>query len=296
MVNITNRCNLECKHCYVSSSPSGHIGLADEDLLRLVDSLKEIYPKTTLAISGGEPLVRMKTVKLLLEAADSKIEPFILTNGHFFNERFFETILPYMPRMRVSIDGGDERSHDFIRGNGSFRKTLEGLFRLKEHSYDMSKLEFFCTLPPNQEHNLYSILELCEELNVSKVKVEPIAKTGRAKEFWPIKNTESYNDDDHYSFQLFFDRFQINKWNVNSLPDMSFSCLSIYSNGDVYPYVYYDEKDKKSALLGNISSSKLKDILDPDSIHKAIVSKLFTAYRGGKRSLTSKGLVRNYNK
>lgn len=295
LINITNRCNLECKHCYVSSSPSGEMGLSVNTWLRVVENVVSTFPGVTVAISGGEPLVRMKLVEALLCAIGSSAVPFILTNGHYYNKRFFSTIAKYNPRMRISIDGGNEETHDFIRGRGSFKRTIEGIKNLEKYGYDMSKVEVFCTLQPNKEDLLHDIISICESYSINKIKVEPIAKTGRANEFWPKTNIDEYNDSDHDSFAIFFDDINLMNWKVHDFSDMSFSSLTVYSNGDVYPFVYYDENDKKSALLGNVNTDDLCNVLDKDKIHHAIVSKIFTAYRGGRRGLNSKILIRNRN-
>lgn len=221
------------------------------------------------------------------------MQPLILTNGHFFNDRFFEIIAPYKPRIRVSLDGASETDHDYMRGVGAFKKTIKGIETLQSNSYEMNKVEVFCTLRPGREEMFNDILEICQTYGIRTIKAEPIAKTGRARENWPEKtDTTDFKDIDHRSFGRFFNENSFADWKVREIKDFKFSTLTIYSNGDVYPYVYYNDEDKTLALLGNIETTSYQDILDANKIHKALVFKILTAYRGGERGLLAKVLTR----
>src|SRR5205823_2958692 len=67
-LELTNRCNLECVHCYADSSPS-----ADSDVMTLTDFvevLREAYSLGCRRVQfiGGEPTLNRDLPALLYEA------------------------------------------------------------------------------------------------------------------------------------------------------------------------------------------------------------------------------------
>ncbi|MBP1357361.1 MAG: radical SAM protein, partial [Sulfolobus sp.] len=67
--NMTYKCNLLCKHCYINASPKGEEGLSTNEALNLVDQMKELKIPL-LIMSGGEPLLR-KDFFLIAERAST---------------------------------------------------------------------------------------------------------------------------------------------------------------------------------------------------------------------------------
>lgn len=55
--NLTNRCNLYCKHCYSSAKDIRSYELTSEEATNLVKRLPHIKVKFAI-LSGGEPLLR----------------------------------------------------------------------------------------------------------------------------------------------------------------------------------------------------------------------------------------------
>ncbi len=112
-VDITNRCNLRCKHCYFLEQNQNE-ELSDEILLERIINIKKTYPSLMHAgWLGGEPLLRKK---LLIEC--TKLFPLnmIVTNG---------TIeLPVVSNcvFNVSVDGTRE-FYEQIRGVGHYDKV-----------------------------------------------------------------------------------------------------------------------------------------------------------------------------
>jgi Fe-coproporphyrin III synthase len=114
-LDITNKCNLHCTHCYWVRQEKNQ-DLNDEQMINVMKSLRKDGLRI-IYLLGGEPLLRPKIC-----AEAGKIFDFILifTNG----------TLGYPPvnnaMYALSIDG-PERIHDSIRGKGTFRKVTEKL-------------------------------------------------------------------------------------------------------------------------------------------------------------------------
>jgi len=151
-VDITDRCNLRCKHCYHFQEKEQTGDKADFDEWK--KRFKQLYKSgiRVIMLMGGEPLLRPDVVKL----ADS-IFPFVemITNG--------TVSLPknYDHRIFVSIDGGRE-TNDSIRGEGTFDKVVENVRNDRRVVFNMTLLE-------SNYKELGYVVELSERIGISGV-------------------------------------------------------------------------------------------------------------------------------
>lgn len=135
------RCNLACHHCFISCHPKndsfGFLSL-DEVKRRLEESLelgvKEYY------FTGGEPFLNREMVEILIETL--RYGPAtVLTNGTVFKPEWLERLRaadeasPYSLEIRVSIDGFSPETNDPIRGEGTFRRAMQGVRQLVDHGF-----------------------------------------------------------------------------------------------------------------------------------------------------------------
>ena len=58
--NLTQRCNLECAHCYMSAFAGADTRgeLSTEECRRVIDEIATVNPNVFLILTGGEPLLR----------------------------------------------------------------------------------------------------------------------------------------------------------------------------------------------------------------------------------------------
>jgi len=134
-------CNLTCHHCFISCSPKndsfGHLSL-EEVKRRLEESVslgvKEYY------FTGGEPFLNREMVSILVETL--RYGPAtVLTNGTVLKDEWLvelreaEQASLYSLEFRVSIDGFSPETNDPIRGEGTFRRALEGIKNLVEFGF-----------------------------------------------------------------------------------------------------------------------------------------------------------------
>lgn len=139
--HITERCNLRCAHCY-QSTYSGQ-ELLFQNLLKIVRQFKDLldfwryrvsqHPvRGHITVTGGEPFVRKDFMDLLeIFAANRKHFSFaILTNGSFIDAIMARRLRKLGPAfVQVSIEG-TQATHDTIRGNGNFERTVLALKHL----------------------------------------------------------------------------------------------------------------------------------------------------------------------
>jgi sulfatase maturation enzyme AslB (radical SAM superfamily) len=117
------RCNLSCPHCLDDKS------LSAEGLPRRREIAGILSRSGVLGvdISGGEPLLMREIPELVrLLQAGGRCAVSITTNGWPLARRAAE-LTGVADAVRISLDGPDAASHDAWRGEGSFRRALEGI-------------------------------------------------------------------------------------------------------------------------------------------------------------------------
>jgi MoaA/NifB/PqqE/SkfB family radical SAM enzyme len=135
-------CNLACRHCFVSCSPTNHthelMGL--EQVRPYLDEgarlgVKEYY------FTGGEPFLNPEMEAIL--AATLEVGPAtVLTNGLLLDERRCRRLRELSDRsrysldVRVSLDGWDAATNDPIRGAGTFERILAAIVELHRAGLD----------------------------------------------------------------------------------------------------------------------------------------------------------------
>lgn len=118
-LDVTNRCNLSCTHCYYYAKPYEQDNLTDDEWVAFVrDHLLREHPSIKMATYvGGEPMLRSGLIERLRRHF---LFNWVVTNG--------TRPVPRWPwaTFAFSVDG-DREDHDRIRGEGMFARTLENI-------------------------------------------------------------------------------------------------------------------------------------------------------------------------
>jgi radical SAM protein with 4Fe4S-binding SPASM domain len=124
-LEITKRCNLLCRHCYVAGS-------ADElSTERILNLLGELAAAGTMwvTVTGGEVAVREDWLTIVRAVKERGMIVSVLTNGTLFSDADIEALADLHPaRVAVSLYGADEGSHERVTGvPGSFTRSVATL-------------------------------------------------------------------------------------------------------------------------------------------------------------------------
>ena len=126
LLNITNRCNLSCRHCYLGDPGKKDINAG---ILEKAVSQFDEMGGLKLMISGGEPLLHPAFQELMEMLNLYELRIVVLSNGTLIEEKTADKLSAYVDEVQVSIDG--IHSHDLLRGKGSFEKAMRGIKNLK---------------------------------------------------------------------------------------------------------------------------------------------------------------------
>lgn len=130
--NMTQRCNLKCKHCYAQAVPiDGKDDISTEQAKVMISDLAA-YGCPVMLFSGGEPTVREDLVELASFAKSKGKRAVISTNGTLITKAKAKELKSVgLSYVGISLDGLEE-IHDRFRGvKGAFKKALEGLENCK---------------------------------------------------------------------------------------------------------------------------------------------------------------------
>ena len=137
-LEITARCNLNCRHCYINL-PAGDICAEKEELT--VEEILNIGRQAVdmgamwCLISGGEPLLRKDFADIFVGLKRLGLLVSVFTNGILINEEHMELFRKYPPRdIEMTVYGVTDKSYEAVtRKKGSFKKFKRNLELLKEN-------------------------------------------------------------------------------------------------------------------------------------------------------------------
>jgi radical SAM protein with 4Fe4S-binding SPASM domain len=132
MVEVTDRCNLRCRHCYLGDA--GSADLEWDTVRHILDDFDELGG-LRLMITGGEPLLYPYFESLNRELAGRSFRRVLITNGTLAGDLDMGGL--NFQEIQLSVDGL-ERGHDLLRGKGSYRKVMEALDRVLDSGIDAS--------------------------------------------------------------------------------------------------------------------------------------------------------------
>lgn len=155
VVNVTNHCNLACRHCFVyragnpnEASASLRAEMDAEAMLDTVARLRDRHGVAAVLWMGGEPMLKPR---LLARGVRLFARNSIITNGTAPLIDFGPDVL-YV----VSLDGPEDLN-DVIRGQGVFRRVISNLRRIPEGFG--SRVQVQCVITKRNQHRLRELVD-----------------------------------------------------------------------------------------------------------------------------------------
>ncbi|MBS1115076.1 MAG: AstB/chuR-like protein [Nitrospirae bacterium] len=131
-LQITDRCNLRCRHCYIGDKAPQELSV--EQIRAILKEFEEMQG-LRLMITGGEPLLHSNFDVLNEILPDFFLRKVLFTNGLLLNKNLLERL--HVDEIQISIDGL-EKSHDALRGEGTFNKAVKAVRAAREQGFEVS--------------------------------------------------------------------------------------------------------------------------------------------------------------
>jgi len=277
LLQITERCNLHCAHCFISAGNYGDT-MPIEIIRNVVIAKLKNCRVTSVTLTGGEPFVHPDIIKIVYLLKNNNIKVGICTNGISINQNQMETLAKIgNVHLNVSLDGFRPESHGKFRGDKtSFKKTIKTIRHLNQYRLLQGLL-----VTPNNLAEINEYAELCEfaiQNNATYVLMNPLSSMGRG-----VKVQEKLKASDEKMRQIkkitspFSDRVQIvyiRFPNDQKLPLISCetgNIIYVFVHGEltICPYLVFAARTPQSLynseefIVGNIfKNADIADKLD----------------------------------
>lgn len=248
MLQITERCNLRCAHCFAESRESGG-EMSLENIQKIIIPQLNESQVVKATLTGGEPLTHPQVKEIVSSLLESSIGVSICTNGTLIDVEWVQMLTQYDNiHFNVSLDGFRVSSHGRFRG--MTKLTFDRLLQTIRTLGDQKLLNGVLTTP-NKYASIDEYIELCQfakEVGAKYVLMNPLSPFGRGVQTQSL----SYSEEDMSvlkgktlpmisdDFEIVYIRFP----NTNGLPIGKCPLGAIpyiFCNGDiaVCPYMVF---------------------------------------------------------
>ncbi len=254
-VELTDRCNERCLHCYAESSPACSARLSREEIKRILEDARKLG-QPAVQFTGGDPLLHPDFL-FAVQTAHALNYPLIeiYTNGLALNEALLEALQPFQPHFALSIYAHDAAVHDRITQTpGSLERTLKAIRRIQ--AAELPLRIGIILMAENRDMQAATIDFLVRDmgLHAGQIGVDVVRSAGRG-EFMQDNQPEAVSAQRLH-----------HKSEVSDAIDMPAEIatenrqrrgkLCISASGDVFPCIF-----SRRASLGNIRQQSLVDIV-----------------------------------
>src|ERR1700688_791750 len=181
-LELTNRCNLFCVHCYAESSPySGERDiLSEEDYIGLIQQIRALGCPS-LQFIGGEPTLNRSLPRLIQEAATCGFTFIgVFTNLVSLPDSLLRTFTDFNIAVATSFYSHNAQTHDAITTHkGSFDRTVANMKRICDTGL---RLRAGIIVMDQNKDDLEETWRFLESIGVHNIGTDHVRNVGRANE------------------------------------------------------------------------------------------------------------------
>ncbi len=236
---ITQACDLVCKHCRASAQPDRHPEEIRGNICQeLIHQLTQFPYKPTLILTGGDPLkredvfdiVRLGTEAGLSMAMTPSVTP-LLTD-----QVLYQLKKAGLKRIAFSLDGADSFTHDAIRGiPGSFDRTI----KIIKSAYSIGlPIQINTTISKRNFHQINEIAEFISHLNITLWSVFFLIPVGRATNEERIE-PQQYEE----AFYSLWQHTKTKKYSIKTTEAPHYRRFILQKNGNLQKGLTKQERD-----------------------------------------------------
>jgi MoaA/NifB/PqqE/SkfB family radical SAM enzyme len=205
---ITERCQLRCGHCYMGDRLERGMVMPLEKATQIINYFRRLGGEY-ITFLGGEPTLHPDLPTMVDVAIEAGYKQ-VMINSNGLLERTIDRIAPdKLHYISFSLDGASAATHDLIRGEGTYKKTVPCIHRTVEAGYPVRIL---CTISQKNIHEAEAVLALADEIGVKMVNFHVFSEEGRgvANPEWSLTSQEWISFYEH--LERIKDKFKVSIW------------------------------------------------------------------------------------
>ncbi|MCK5916798.1 MAG: radical SAM protein [Cocleimonas sp.] len=184
-INLTQRCNLACQHCYLDATTlrdKDDSELSTEEVCHLLDDIAVMDHGSLIVLTGGEPLVRRDIEEIIAYGASKQMAMVLGTNGALLTKQRVKTLQQAgLMGAGISLDSLNPDFHDQFRGQkGSWQKTMNGIENCRQAGLSF-QLHFSIT--DGNVDELEDMVEFSRAIEARVLNIFFLVCTGRGESF-----------------------------------------------------------------------------------------------------------------
>ena len=162
---LTARCNLDCKMCYIHKRANDPVVIKSElSTAEWLETARKAQKAGMflLLVTGGEPLIRGDFFELYDEFKSLGLSVAVNTNGTLITERIVKKFADNFPaRLNITLYGASEETYERLTGDASaYKRVYNALHMLKEAGIPV-KLNY--SLTPQNKCDFDKICDFAEQ-------------------------------------------------------------------------------------------------------------------------------------
>lgn len=176
---VTNQCNLRCKHCLPASGPARDRELTSDEALAALESF-QAAGVSRVNFTGGEPFIRKDFLNILEQTVALGMRAAVITNATLLQVSTLNIVKRLGVELGISLDGADETTNDAIRGRGSFRRAIEAFKQCREAGIPTT---LYVTVTAANAHQVEALAALAKAYVCRGIHFNEVTIAGRAISF-----------------------------------------------------------------------------------------------------------------
>ena len=178
---ITQSCDLACKHCRAAAQPIAHPDqLTNAEAKNLIDQIAEMQVPI-FVFTGGDPMKREDVFELIRYASDKGVKVAVTPSATplLTREAIFKMKEAGLVRLGISLDGSTAEIHDAFRGlPGAWARTIQAVEWANEAGIP---IQVHTTISRHNAHDLDNLCALFEKLAIVMWNVFFLVPVGRGQ-------------------------------------------------------------------------------------------------------------------
>jgi len=179
---VTQSCDLACKHCRAAAQPIAHPDeLTNAEGKQLIDQIAAMGVPI-FVFTGGDPMKRKDVFELIQYAAGKGVQVALTPSATplLTREAIFKLKEAGLVRLGISLDGSSPEIHDTFRGlPGAWARTIQAIQWANEAGIP---IQVHTTISRHNAHDLDNLCALFEKLAIVMWNVFFLVPVGRGQQ------------------------------------------------------------------------------------------------------------------